>query len=78
METPLSPWSDEDSKKVIEFLNMVADKAELKLSTRELIHYFKLLNWMQTGLLKKIEDSSVSDVKVYTKEEMQAKPRKGD
>lgn len=77
MENPISPWSEEDSNKIIEYLNLVATHAKFNVSTQELIKYFKCLNWMQHTLLNKIKDSSVSDVTVRTKEELKGKPKKG-
>lgn len=50
-----SKFSKEDSQKCVKFLNMISAHAEFKLSTDQLIAYFKLLNWAQTELLPKIE-----------------------
>lgn len=48
-------FTEEDKKKIIEFMNFVAKKAEFTCNTGEIIEYFKLLNYMQTTILKKID-----------------------
>lgn len=55
-------FSEEDKKKVVQYLNMVAKKAEFNMNTQELIEYYKLLNYMQSELLPKIE-ANVMEVK---------------
>lgn len=55
-------FKDEDKKKVIDFLNLVATKAQFTMSTAEIIQYFKLLSYMQQELLPKI-DANVLEVK---------------
>lgn len=62
-------FTEEDKKKVVEFLNLVASKAEFKLNTQEVIQHFKLLSYMQQTLLPKI-DANILEVKrvVETKE----------
>lgn len=55
-------FNDDDKKKVVEFLNFVAQKAEFKMNTQEVIGYFKLLSYMQQELLPKI-DSNVLEIK---------------
>jgi len=47
--------TEEDQTKVITFLNMVASHATFSMNTKQLIEYFRLLNYMQTILLPKIE-----------------------
>lgn len=47
--------NEEDKKKFIEFLNIVATNAEFKMKTSEIISYFKLLSYMQQTLLPKID-----------------------
>lgn len=49
-------FTEEDKKKVIEFLNMVATKGDFKLNTQEVIQYFGLLSYMQKTLIPKIEE----------------------
>jgi len=58
-------FTDEDKKKVTEFLNMVAKHSELRLNTVELIQYYKLLSFMQQILLPKI-DANVLEIKKIT------------
>lgn len=67
----LSHWNKEDYTKVIDFLNMVANKATFSFNTQETIEYFRLLNYMQVTILNKIKESQVSDTKVYSKDELQ-------
>lgn len=54
--------TEEDKKKFIEFLNLVAKGATFKFNTEELIVYFKLLSHMQQVLLPKI-NSNILEVK---------------
>lgn len=63
----MSPFNftEEDKQKVVQFLNMVAANAEFKLSTSEVIAYFKLLSFMQQSLLPKI-DANILEVKKIT------------
>lgn len=49
-------FKEEDKEKVVSFLNMVAKHAEFKMSTGQIIEYFKLLSFMQQTLLPKIDD----------------------
>ena len=62
-------FSDSDKEKVIEFLNMIAGKAEFNMNTSEVIKYFQLLSYMQNELLPKISDNVFEIVSV--------KPAKG-
>ena len=55
-------FTDEDKQKVIDFLNMVAEKAKFELDTKEVIRYYGLLSFMQKTLLKKV-DLNVLEVK---------------
>ena len=55
-------FNEEDKKKVIEFLNIIAKKAEFKVNTSEIIEYFKLLSHMQQSILPKI-DANILEVK---------------
>lgn len=54
--------TEEDKKKFIEFLNLVAKGATFKFNTEELIVYFKLLSHMQQVLLPKI-NSNILEIK---------------
>lgn len=58
-------FTDKDKSQVIQFLNMVATKAEFKLSTQEVISYYKLLSFMQTELLPKIEANIFEIKKIH-------------
>ena len=50
-------FTDEDKDKVIEYLNTVANKAVFNnMTTKDIIEYFRLLNYMQVELLPKIND----------------------
>jgi hypothetical protein len=55
-------FSEEDKKKVVEFLNLIAEKAEFKLNTQDVIKYFKLLAFMQQELLPKI-NANILEIK---------------
>jgi len=55
-------FTDDDKKKVVEFMNIVAKKATFEMKTVEIIEYFKLLSFMQQSLLPKI-DKHVFEVK---------------
>lgn len=59
-------FTDADKQKVIEFLNFVAKKAEFTCNTSEIIEYFKLLNYMQVQILKKIEDNILEIKEIKT------------
>ena len=58
--------TDEDKTKFVNFLNMVASHAQFNFNTKEVIEYFKLLNYMQTQLLPKIE-ANILEVKKVVK-----------
>lgn len=55
-------FTEEDKKKVIEFLNFVASKAKFEVDTQEVIAYFKSLSYMQQELIPKIS-SNILEVK---------------
>ena len=55
-------FTEEDKKKVVEFLNMTAIHADLTMKTQKLIEYYKLLAFMQSSLLPKI-DAHILEVK---------------
>lgn len=57
-------FSEEDKKKLVEFLNMVAKHATLNLNTSELISYFKLLSHMQQVIIPKIDNNILEIIKV--------------
>jgi hypothetical protein len=55
-------FTEEDKMKVVDFMNMVAKHAELRLFTSDLVQYFKLLSHMQQRILPKI-DANIMEVK---------------
>lgn len=48
-------FTEEDKKKVIEFLNTIAKHARYEVNTEELINIFKLLSFMQQVVVPKLE-----------------------
>lgn len=73
MDITEGKFTDADKTKVVEFLNMVALNAEFKFNTKQIIEYFKLLNFMQTTILKKISDNTFEIIAVHKPEETKAK-----
>ena len=57
-------FSEEDKKRLIEFINMIAMKGEFKLNTQEVIKYFKLLSFVQQELIPKIDANIMEIIKV--------------
>lgn len=55
-------FTEEDKKKLIDFMNMTATHAKLNLDTQQLIVYFKLLSFMQQTLIPKV-DAHILEVK---------------
>ena len=66
-------FNEEDKQKVVNFLNMVAQKAEFKLNTQEVIEYFKLLAYMQQSIIPKIDSHILEIIKVVEPEKPQKK-----
>jgi len=62
-------FSEEDKKRLIEFINMIAMKGEFKLNTQEVIKYFKLLSFMQQELIPKIDANILEIIKVEESED---------
>lgn len=62
-------FTEEDKLKVIKFLNLNANSAKLTLDTKELVEYFKLLNYMQTTLLPKIDANIMEVTKIIENKE---------
>ena len=55
-------FTEDDKKKLIDFLNAVANKASFKdMNVQDIIAFFKLLSHMQTVLLPKI-DANILEV----------------
>lgn len=48
-------FTEKDKVKIIEFLNMISEKAKFEMNTIEIIEYYKLLSFMQQTLLPKVE-----------------------
>lgn len=61
-------FSEEDKAKVVQYLNYVATKAEFNMKTDDIIKYYKLLSYMQTELLPKIE-ANIFEIKSIKEEE---------
>lgn len=55
-------FTEEDKKKIIDFLNMVAKHSKFTLNTVELIEYFKLLSHMQQTIIPKI-NANIFEIK---------------
>lgn len=74
-------FNEEDKKNFIDFLNIIAQNAEFKLNTQEIIQYFKLLSKMQQIILPKI-DANILEIKKIIenkepeKEEVKQKSKK--
>jgi hypothetical protein len=70
-------FNEEDKKKFIEFLNFVAKEAEFTLKTDRILEYFKLLNYMQSSMLPKI-DANILEVKkvIEAKDEIPELPKR--
>lgn len=54
-------FTEDDKKKVIEFLNCVAKNAKFDLDVPQIIEFFKLLSFMQQSLIPKI-DANILEV----------------
>lgn len=57
-------FNEDDKKKFVEFLNVVARGASFTMKTEEIIAYFKLLSHMQNSILPKIEANVLEVVRV--------------
>lgn len=55
-------FTEEDKKKVIDFLNILAKHARYDVNTEELINIFKLLSFMQQVVVPKI-DANILEIK---------------
>ncbi len=65
-------FTEEDKKRVVQFLNLIAEKARLDLNTQEVILYYGLLSYMQKDLIPKIDSNILEVVKVVEAEESQS------
>lgn len=52
---PKKNFTEDDKKKIVNYLNLIAKHAKFNVETSELIEYFKTLSYMQQTLLPKIE-----------------------
>ena len=59
----------EDLKKLVDYINMTASKAEFKMNTNEIIKYFQLLTFVQKTLIPKLEANIVEVSRVVTPKE---------
>lgn len=59
-------FKDEDKEKVIEFLNFLAQHAKFDdLNIEKIIKFFKLLSYLQTQIIPKINDHILEIKKVH-------------
>jgi len=68
-------FTEDDKKKLVDFLNAVANKASFKdMNVQDIINFFKLLSHMQTVLLPKIDANILEVLRVVeTKPESEKK-----
>jgi len=58
-------FTEDDKKKLVDFLNAVANKASFKdMNVQDIIAFFKLLSHMQTVLLPKIDANILEVIRV--------------
>jgi len=69
-------FKEDDKARLIEFLNLIASKAEFKLNTAEVIKYFKLLSFMQSELLPKIDANIMEITKIIEPKKEEKKGKK--
>ena len=69
-------FSEEDKKKLIEFLNIVADKASFSLNTAEIIKYYGLLSYMQKELIPKVDANILEVIQVIEPDKKESKKGK--
>lgn len=68
-------FSEKDKEMLIEFLNLVAQKAKFEMDTNEIIKYFKALSYMQQTLVPKV-DRHILEVVRVVEQEPEEKPKK--
>lgn len=66
-------FNEEDVKKVIEFLNVVASKAKFEMNTQDVIKYFGLLSHMQKSIVPKLQANVLEIVDVHEDESKESK-----
>jgi hypothetical protein len=63
-------FTEDDKKKLIDYLNFVAKNAKFKeLDTKDCIEYFKLISFMQQVILPKVEANILEVIKVTENKE---------
>jgi len=69
-------FTEDDKQKLINFLNMVAEKAKFEFNTSEALTYCKLLAHMQQAILPKVSGHILEITKLVEPEEpVKAKPK---
>ena len=66
-------FNEDDVKKLVEFLNMIAQKAEFNMNTQEIIKYFGLLSHMQKEIVPKVRENVLEVVAVHEAESEESK-----
>ena len=69
-------FNEEDKKRIVEFLNIIAEKGTFNLNTSEVIKYYGLLSYMQRELLPKIDSNILEVIKVTEPEKKETKKGK--
>jgi len=69
-------FSEDDKQKFVDFLNMIAEKAEFSFKTEEVIQFYKLLAHMQQKILPKIHDNILEIKKIVDPNPEENKPSK--
>jgi archaellum biogenesis ATPase FlaH len=63
-------FTEDDKKKVIDFLNAIATKASFnEMNVQDVISFFKLLSHMQTVILPKIDANILEVIRVVEAKE---------
>lgn len=57
-------FTEDDKKKVIDFLNCVGKNAKFEMGVPDIIEFFKLLSFMQQSLLPKIDAHILEVIRV--------------
>jgi len=58
-------FNREDKESLVTFLNIVAAKAQFTMNTSDIIKFFKLLQYVQTVILPKIDDNMLEVIAVH-------------
>lgn len=62
-------FNEQDKEKVVKFLNLLGEKANYNLSTKEVIEFFGYLTYLQKTLIPKIDANIFQIEKVVQVEE---------